>query len=201
LPRKSKAAVDGPGAPGSDTVEQTPESLAAQQAKDSAAAAKDKARAIRAAKSARIARAVPTRIRKAFQINALFALVCGLIFMLNPLLGPKFPLDGGFVSLLGFGLLIVTVMLGMAGLGKGSFASKLRGVAITNAAVGVAFIAAALLVSMVSAARVALYVLAACLLAFAVWEFMVLTKPNGTQQYRASPEELKAAISGKRPQP
>ena len=76
-----------------------------------------------------------------FNIDALFELICGLIFLFNPLLGPALPVSSGLVSALGIALLVSTIFLGKAGLGKGPLVNRLSTVAAVNLVSGLILVA------------------------------------------------------------
>jgi hypothetical protein len=113
---------------------------------------------------------------------------------MNPLLGPKYPLNGFVVSTAGIALLVITVLLGAAGLGKGPFASRLRFVALANIATGALGIAWTT-AKMGSGAALFLRVIGGFLIALGLWQLVVVRNPRSrTPKHRASPAELRAAI-------
>jgi uncharacterized membrane protein HdeD (DUF308 family) len=138
--------------------------------------------------------AIPPRVRQAFQVDALFELICGLILLMNPLLGPKFPVSGFVVSLVGVFLLVVTVLLGGAGLGKGPFASRLPLLIALNIISGIACVLWSLF-DMQTGASTFLRVLGVCLIALGVWQLRAMSNlATVPPKRRASPAELRAAI-------
>ncbi len=141
--------------------------------------------------------AVPPRMRQGFQINALFEVIWGLILMLNPLLGPKLFINGFLVSMIGFGFLIYTVFLGMAGLGKGLLKHALPTVAVVNIGVGLALLVAGVLSNVSSGGVTVLVALGVGLIALGVWELAIARRPAGKPKpRRATPAELQAALRG-----
>ena len=140
---------------------------------------------------------VPHRIRQAFQVDAMFELAVGLVFMGNPLLGPDVGVGSGLVSLFGFVLLLAAIFLGGAALGKGPVADRLPLVAGVNVGSGVVLAAYATTRSLTASARGFVAVIAAGLVALAVLQFRAVRRPeDAARKRRATPEELRAAITG-----
>ena len=79
--------------------------------------------------------------RRLLNADALFALVLGLVLLLNGLLGPRFPFGAPLAALVGVVLLIAAIVLGQGGMGKGPLTGRVRDVGrlhlIISAAVGV----------------------------------------------------------------
>ncbi len=140
---------------------------------------------------------VPRRVRQAFQVDALFELVVGLVLMGNPLLGPDVGVSSYLVLLLGLLLLVAAVLLGAAGLGKGPLATRVSAVMAINAASGVLLVGGAVIVSQ-AAGRVFVLVIATGLLALAALQLRAVRQPNDPTpaRRRATPEELLAAMRG-----
>ena len=136
---------------------------------------------------------------KLFNLDALFELTCGLILMLNPLLGPKFPISGGFMSLIGFLLLIAAIFVGQAGMGKGPLVQRIATVGIVNSVSGLALAAWALLDDgFGSGGTVFALVLAACLLALGVAQLVLGNRPAKPGRRRSTHAERSAAIQGRK---
>ena len=143
---------------------------------------------------------VPRRVRQAFQVDALFELVVGLVLMGNPLLGPDVGVSAYVVLALGLVLLVAAVLLGAAGLGKGPLAGRVALLMGVNAASGVLLVIGAAVVSRGSG-RVFVLVIAIGLLALAALQLRALREPNDPTppRRRATPEELLAAMRSERP--
>jgi hypothetical protein len=139
--------------------------------------------------------AIPARVRQAFQLDALFELVVGLVLMGNPLLGPDVGVGAYAVLVLGLVLLVAAVLLGAAALGKGPLASRLLTVLAVNAASGLLLVVGAMVVSSGSG-RAFVLVIAAGLLGLAAFQLRALRQPDEPTppRRRATPEELLAAI-------
>ena len=79
--------------------------------------------------------------RRLLNADALFALVLGLVLLLNGLLGPRFPFGAPLAALVGVVLLIAAIVLGQGGMGKGPLTGRVRDLGrlhlIISAAVGV----------------------------------------------------------------
>jgi hypothetical protein len=137
---------------------------------------------------------------KLFNLDALFELTCGLILMLNPLLGPKFPISGGFMSLIGFGSLIAAIFVGQAGMGKGPLVKRIATVGAINTASGLALALWALVDDgFGSGGMVFALVLAACLLALGLSQFVLGDRPTKPGRRRSTPAERAAAIQPRKP--
>jgi hypothetical protein len=107
-----------------------------------------------------------------FNIDALFELICGLIFLFNPLLGPSLPVSSGLISALGVVLLVATIFLGQAGMGKGPLFARLSLVAAVNLLSGLGLVAWTTVDdSFTSTARVFVRVVAAFLVALGAAQF------------------------------
>ena len=80
-------------------------------------------------------------VRRLLNADALFALVLGLVLLLNGLLGPRFPFGASLAALIGVMLLVAAIVLGQGGMGKGPLTGRVRDVGrlhlILSAAVGV----------------------------------------------------------------
>jgi hypothetical protein len=137
---------------------------------------------------------------KLFNLDALFELICGLILMLNPLLGPKFPVSGGFMSLIGFLSLVAAIFVGQAGMGKGPLVKRIATVGIVNSVSGLALAAWALLDDGFGSGGTAFaLVLAACLLALGVAQLVFGNRPAKPGRRRSTHAERSAAIQGRKP--
>jgi hypothetical protein len=137
---------------------------------------------------------------KLFNLDALFELICGLILMLNPLLGPKFPISGGFISLIGFGSLIAAIFVGQAGMGKGPLVKRIAAVGAINTASGLALGLWALVDDGFGSGGVAFaLVLATGLLALGLSQIVLGDRPAKPGRPRSTPAERAAAIQGRKP--
>ena len=133
--------------------------------------------------------------RTLFNVDALFELICGLIFLFNPLLGPKLPVAAGLVSALGFVLLVAAILLGQAGMGKGSLQNKLPAVAAFNVGSGVAGIVWTLVAdSFTSTAKTFVWIVAALLIALGGAQLMLGNRPPKDKQRRSTQSQRLEAI-------
>lgn len=136
---------------------------------------------------------------KLFNLDALFELICGLILMLNPLLGPKFPLSGGIMSLVGLLLLVAAIFIGQAGMGKGPLVRRMPTVGALNTGSGLALGVWSLLDDgFGSGGRVFTLVVAACLIALGVAQMVLANRPAKPGRRRSTPAERAAAIQGRK---
>ena len=137
---------------------------------------------------------------KLFNLDALFELIVGLILMLNPLLGPKFPISGGFMSLIGFSLLVAAIFVGQAGMGKGPLVQRIATVGALNTVSGLALALWALLDDGFGSGGVVFaLVLAACLVALGVSQIVLGDRPAKPGRRRSTHAERSAAIQGRKP--
>jgi len=133
--------------------------------------------------------------RTLFNLDALFALICGLVFLFNPLLGPKLPVSSGIVSALGGVLLIAAIVLGQAGMGKGPLLARLRAVAVLNLAGGAALVVwTALTGSFTLTGRVFVWVVAAFLVALGAAQLLLGARPSREKQKRSTQAQRLEAI-------
>ena len=133
--------------------------------------------------------------RTLFNVDALFELICGLIFLFNPLLGPKLPVSAGIVSALGVVLLVAAIFLGQAGMGKGSLQHKLPAVAGLNIGSGTAGILWTLLSgSFTSTGKTFVWVIALLLIALGVAQFTIGNRPPKDKQRRSTQSQRLEAI-------
>jgi hypothetical protein len=137
---------------------------------------------------------------KLFNLDALFELTVGLILMLNPLLGPKFPISGGFMSLVGFACLVAAIFVGQAGMGKGPLVKRIATVGALNTASGLALALWALVDDGFGSGGVVFaLVLAAGLLALGLSQIILGDRPAKPSRRRSTPAERAAAIQGRKP--
>ncbi len=133
--------------------------------------------------------------RTLFNVDALFELICGLIFLFNPLLGPKLPVAAGLVSTLGVVLLVASIFLGQAGMGKGSLQHKLPAVAAINIGSGVAGVLWTLVAdSFTSTGKTFVWVIAALLIALGVAQLTLGSRPPKDKQRRSTQSQRLDAI-------
>lgn len=136
---------------------------------------------------------------KLFNLDALFELTVGLILMLNPLLGPKFPISGGFMSLIGFASLVAAIFVGQAGMGKGPLLKRIAKVGMVNIVSGVALAVWALVDDGFGSGGVVFaLVLAACLLALGLAQVVLGDRPAKPGRRRSTQAERSAAIQGRK---
>jgi hypothetical protein len=136
---------------------------------------------------------------KLFNLDALFELICGLILMLNPLLGPKFPISGGFMSLIGFGSLVAAIFVGQAGMGKGPLVKRIATVGVVNTMIGLALAVWAVVDDgFGSGGTVFALVLAACLMALGLAQLFLGHRPAKPSRRRSTHAERAAAIQGRK---
>lgn len=133
--------------------------------------------------------------RKLFNLDALFALICGLVFLFNPLLGPKLPVSAGIVSALGGVLLFAAIVLGQAGMGKGPLLARLRTVAVLNLAGGAALVVStAVTGSFTSTGRVFVWVVSAFLVALGAAQLLLGGRRSQAQHKRSTQAQRLEAI-------
>jgi hypothetical protein len=140
--------------------------------------------------------------RRLLNADALFALVLGLVLLLNGLLGPRFAFGPVPAALIGLVALVAAVLLGQGGMGRGPLTERLRLVGLAH------IITAAVLVGAAApgrhgAARSFALVVAAFNVVMGAAQ--VRTRRSGHElpvhgRRRASAEELRAAI-GRDPNP
>ena len=120
--------------------------------------------------------------------------------MLNPLLGPRFPISGGYISLVGFALLIAAIFVGQAGMGKGPLVKRIAKVGAVNTVSGLALALWALIDDGFGSGGVVFaLVLAACLLALGLSQIVLGDRPAKPGRKRSTPAERAAAIQGRKP--
>ncbi len=139
------------------------------------------------------------RVRRAFQTDALFEVVCGSVLMANALVGPDLGVSGYLVSAVGLALMIVAILLGGAGLGKGPLAKRLGPLSLINAACGIGVVAWAVVGSHEGAAKVLLLMIGAGLLVIAAVQQDALRRPDMAPRVAATQAELQAALKGEHP--
>ena len=136
---------------------------------------------------------------KLFNLDALFELTVGLILLLNPLLGPKFPISGGFMSLIGFASLVAAIFVGQAGMGKGPLLKRIAKVGMMNIVSGVALAVWAFVDDGFGSGGVVFaLVLAACLLALGLAQVVLGDRPAKPGRRRSTHAERSAAIQGRK---
>ncbi len=143
--------------------------------------------------------------RSLLNLDALLELIVGLLLLMNPLLGPKLPIPGGFVSLIGLLLLVAAMFLGQGGMGKGRLVGKLRNVGVVNIASSVCTLAWAML-ALDGSARTVIGLIACAFIALGGAQVMATTRNVGGKnprtgtgggRPRATPEELRRALERK----
>ena len=138
--------------------------------------------------------------RTLFNLDALFELICGLVFLFNPLLGPTLPISSGIVSALGVVLLIAAIILGQAGMGKGPFLNRLSLVAAINVLSGAVLILwTAIDDSFTDTARAFVWVIAALLVALGVAEHTLGDRPRRSTRRRSTQAQRLDAIRPTKP--
>jgi hypothetical protein len=139
------------------------------------------------------------RIKLAFQVDALLEMILGLVLMGNPLFGPDLGISSYVFMLVGLALLVVAILLGGAGLGKGPLAKRLPLVAVLNMATGAGLAVWAIATSLSSGARIFLVVVAAALGALATFQFGAIRRPEAAAKRRPSTQaERQAALRGEK---
>ena len=139
------------------------------------------------------------RVRRAFQADALFEVVCGSVLMANVLVGPDLGVNGYLVSAAGLLLMIVAILLGGAGLGKGPLANRLAPLSLVNAACGVGALAWAVLGNHEGAALVLLLLIGVGLIGIAALQQDALRRPDAAQRIATTQAEMHAALRGEHP--
>jgi hypothetical protein len=141
-----------------------------------------------------------SRIKLAFQLDALLEMTLGLVLLGNPLFGPDLGISSYVVMLVGVGLLVVAILLGGAGLGKGPLAQRLPLVAALNVASGVLFVGWAFVSSRSTGSKVFLVLIAAALFVLAAYQRMAIKRPETVNRRRPSTQaERQAALRGEKP--
>lgn len=148
-----------------------------------------------------VGQVVGRRVRQAFQADALFEVVCGSVLMANPLVGPDLGVNGYLVGLVGLLLMVVAVLLGGAGLGKGPLADNIGPLSIVNGVSGVLLLIWALVVDHEGAARTLLILVGGGLVGLAAFQRAAIRQPDIARRVVATQAELHAALRGERPQP
>ena len=142
--------------------------------------------------------------RRLLNADALFALILGLVLLLNGLLGPRFPFGAGLAAGVGLLLLVAAVFLGQGGMGKGPLTTRVRMIGLTNMATTI-LLAAYALIRLNGAARNFLLVVGS--VTAIVGTAQLGARPTVASEHhdqpdgpvrsgrrRASPDELRAAI-------
>ncbi len=120
-----------------------------------------------------------------------------MVFLFNPLLGPKLPISGGLVSAIGVVLLVACIFIGQAGMGKGRLFGRLPTLAWINIGSGVVLVAWSLLVnSFTRTAQIYVWVIAALLVALGVAQ-LVLGNRTKNQKPRSTLAQRQEAIRRK----
>jgi hypothetical protein len=140
-----------------------------------------------------------SRIKLAFQIDALLKMILGLVLLGNPLFGPDLGLSSYVLMVVGLALLVVAILLGGAGLGKGPLADRLPPVGGLNLAWAVGLTAWALASSLGLGARIFLLTVAGALGALAMFQFGAIRRPEAPSKRRPSTQaERQAALRGEK---
>ena len=143
-------------------------------------------------------------VRRSLNADALFALILGLVLLLNGLLGPQFPFGASLAAVVGVLLLVAAVFLGQGGMGKGPLTTRVRMIGLMNIATTVLLCAYAL-IRLNGAARN--FMLVVGLMTAIVGAAQLCAGPTVASGHpdqpggparpghrRASPDELRAAI-------
>ena len=140
-------------------------------------------------------------VRRLLNADALFALILGLVLLLNGLLGPRFPFGAGLATVAGLLLLVAAVFLGQGGMGKGPLTTRIRMIGLMNTATTV-LLGAYALIRLNGAARN--FMLVVGLVTAVVGTAQLCAGPTVASdrhdlparsgRRRASPDELRAAI-------
>jgi hypothetical protein len=140
-----------------------------------------------------------SRIKLAFQIDALLEMILGLVLLGNPLFGPDLGLSPYVLMVVGSALLVVAILLGGAGLGKGPLADRLPLVGGLNLMSGVGLGAWGLASSLSLGARIFLLIAAGALGALAMFQFGAIRRPEAATKRRPSTQaERQAALRGEK---
>lgn len=133
-----------------------------------------------------------------FNLDALFALVVGLVLLFNPLLGPVLPLPGAIVGVAAVAALVGACVLGRAGMGKGGLVPRIRAIAFGNLTAAVV-LAIWAIVSCRAGARVLVLIISTVLTVLGLVQ--MLTKRTKTARVntsrRGTVEELQQALRSK----
>lgn len=138
--------------------------------------------------------------RTLFNIDALVELICGLVFLFNPLLGPALPVSSGIVSALGVVLLVACILLGRAGMGRGPLFPHMRLIATVNMLSGVGVVGwSAIDDSFTSTGRIFVWVIAAVVVALGVAELLLGERPPPMKPRRSTQSQRLEAIGRGKP--
>jgi hypothetical protein len=141
-----------------------------------------------------------SRIKLAFQLDALLEMTLGLVLLGNPLFGPDLRISSYVVMFVGIVLLFAAILLGGAGLGKGPLAHRLPLVAGLNAVTGLGLVLWAFVGSLSVGAKIFLVVVAAALVGLALFQFGAIRRPDAVVKRRPSTQaERQAALRGEKP--
>jgi hypothetical protein len=141
-----------------------------------------------------------SRIKLAFQLDALLEMTLGLILLGNPLFGPDLQISSYVVMLVGVAFLVVAILLGGAGLGKGPLFPRLRMVAGCNLASAGGLALWAIAGSLSAGAKVFLGLVAALLVGLAVHQLSAIRRPEAVAKRQPSTQaERHAALYGDKP--
>lgn len=143
-------------------------------------------------------------VRRLLNADALFALILGLVLLLNGLLGPRFPFGASIAAVVGLLLLVASVFLGQGGMGKGPLTTRVRMIGLMNMATTV-LLGAYALIRLNGAARS--FMLVVGLVTAIIGTAQLCAGPSVANDHhdqpdhpvrsghrRASPAELRAAI-------
>ena len=143
-------------------------------------------------------------VRRLLNADALFALILGLVLLLNGLLGPRFPFGSSLAAVVGLLLLVAAVFLGQGGMGKGPLTTRVQMIGLMNMATTMLLWAYALIRLNGEARNFVLVVGSVTAIVGAAQVCAGPTgssghhdqpgRPAGSGHRRASPDELRAAI-------